>query len=91
MKRIEIVDEDGNTIASPEPGSPLAQIIYLLEYGRLRGFQVGPNVQFGDVIVQVKDLRQERDFAKARAGDDRVSDLDPDSDMAMVLGVTSGT
>lgn len=51
-------DEEGNLLPELEPGSPLAQIIHLLEYGRKRGFQIGPTVQVGDVIVQVRDLRQ---------------------------------
>jgi hypothetical protein len=91
MKRTEIIDEDGNVIAPPEPGSALSQIIYLMEYGRTRGFQIGPHVQFGDVIVTVKDLRQERAFAKDAKRDTDAPELDPESDMALVLGAGSRT
>lgn len=57
-KRDEVVDDDGNVIPPPLVGSDVAQLIYLLEYGRKRGFKIGPTVQVGDVIAQVTDLRQ---------------------------------
>lgn len=60
MRKTTLVDDDGNEILPPEPGSPVAQVIYLLEYARKRGFQI-PTVQIGDVILQVRDLRQAAD------------------------------
>lgn len=51
-------DEDGNAVPLPPAESDLAQLIQLLEYGRKRGFRIGPTVQIGRLTVQVADLRQ---------------------------------
>lgn len=82
MNKHDIIDDDGNIIAPPEAGSTIHQLVWLLEYGRKRGFRVGPTVQIGDVIVQVRDLRQARDYAEERQ---QGSDLDGDPDMALLL------
>ena len=76
-----VIDEDGNELTPPEPGSTLAQVIYLLEYGRKRGFQIGPALQVGDIIVQVRDLREKGPQQQSRP------DVEPGSDMAKVLGL----
>lgn len=55
------IDDSGNEIPAPDPTTDVGQIIYLLEWGRLRGFLIGPTVQVGDTIVQVKDLRLQAD------------------------------
>ncbi len=81
----DVIDDDGNVIAPPEPGTPVAQIIYLLEWGRKRGFEIGPRIQVGDTTLEVKDLRQKAAQA-AQAGAGRVPDLVPGSDMAALLG-----
>jgi hypothetical protein len=81
-KKIEIVDDDGNELPPPEPGSPVAQIIYLLEYGRKRGFRIGPRVQVADTIVEVADLRQAAATAREAGGG---PELPPGSDMAILL------
>lgn len=81
-RKTEIIDDDGNALPPPEPGSPVAQIIYLLEYARTRGFRIGPQVQVGDTIVQVLDLRQAKAMQQT---EDAIPDLDPDSDMALIL------
>lgn len=52
-------DEDGNAVPLPPVESDLAQLIQLLEYGRKRGFRIGPTVQIGKIAVQVADLRQD--------------------------------
>lgn len=83
-KRTEVIDEDGNALPPPEPGSPVAAVIYLLEYGRLRGFRIGPTVQVDGVIVQVADLRQQMQMQKAQA--EGSPDIEPGSDMALILG-----
>lgn len=83
MRKVEIVDDDGNVIAPPEPGSPVAQIIYLLEYGRTRGFLIGPRVQVGDTVLEVRDLRQAAAHAENRRSE---PDLVPGSPMAVLLG-----
>lgn len=51
-------DDEGNDLTPPSPDSEVGQLIYLLEYGRARGFRIGPTVQIGNVVVQVSDLRQ---------------------------------
>lgn len=54
MKK-ELIDSEGNVIPPPDAATDVAQVIYLLEYCRQRNFIVGPHVQVGDVVVQVKD------------------------------------
>lgn len=51
-------DDDGNPLALPDAASDVAQLIYLLEWARIRGFRVGPTIQVNNLIVQVSDLRQ---------------------------------
>lgn len=82
-RKTELIDEDGNVLPPPESGTPVAHLIYLLEYGRKRGFQIGPTVQVDGVAVQVVDLRQQ---AQERAKHQGAPDLGADSDMALVLG-----
>lgn len=60
----DIIDDDGNIIAPPPPDSPVAHIVWLLEYGRKRGFRIGPTVQVGDTIVQVQDMRLKMELDK---------------------------
>lgn len=81
MRKTTVVDEDGNEMQPPEPGSALAQVIYLLEYGRKRGFQIGPALQVGDIIVQVRDMRIKE------TQHEHAPDVTPGSDMAKVLGL----
>ncbi len=52
-------DIDGNVIIPPAPTSEVAQLIYLLEWARLRQFQIGPMIRLGSLTVQVADLRIE--------------------------------
>lgn len=82
-KQDEILGDDGNALPPPEPGSDLASAIYLLEYGRKRGFRIGPQIQVGGIILQVRDIRQEAQLGAAQH--DAASDLDPESDMAVIL------
>ncbi len=82
-KKNEVIDDDGNVLSPPEPGSPVAQIIYLLEYARARGFRIGPSVQVSDTIVQVRDLRQEATMTREQK--QSTPDLVPGSDMAVLL------
>lgn len=86
-KRVEVIDDDGNEIPMPTADHPVMAIVWLMEYGRKRGFKIGPAVKVGDCVVQVRDLRQENSVA-AMASDDRGAELDPDSDMAIVLGAS---
>lgn len=80
-RRHDILDDDGNILAPPEPGTDTANIIYLLEYGRKRGFRIGPVVKVGEVTVQVADIRQ----AKQEAPGDAPPDIEPGSDMDVLL------
>lgn len=52
-------DEDGNDLLPPAPNSDVGQLIYLLEWGRQRGFRIGPRVQIGEVVLELADLRQD--------------------------------
>lgn len=63
-----LADEDGNDILPVDPASPIGQLIYLLEWGRKRGFRIGPTVQIGDTIVQVRDLREQVQGERAPEG-----------------------
>ena len=83
-RKQEIIDDDGNVLAPPEPGTDAAHIIYLLEYGRKRGFKIGPVVKIGEATIQVRDIRQERQEAQNSA--DTTPEMDPDSPMAVLLG-----
>jgi hypothetical protein len=58
-RRID-ADEEGNDLAPPPPDSPIAQLMYLLEWGRQRDFQIGPMVQIEGITVQVADLRRQK-------------------------------
>lgn len=87
-KKTEVIDDDGNEWAPPEPGTPIAHVIYLLEYGRKRGFRIGPTVQVGDTIVQVADLRQQAAISSAHSKDE--PEIHPGSDMAVLLGGSEG-
>ena len=82
-KRDEVIDDDGNVLPPPEPGSPVAQIVWLLEYGRKRGFRIGPRVQIGDCVAEVLDLRQQIQISKDQ--DEERADLVPGSDMHTLL------
>lgn len=53
------IDEHGNPLLEVDPNSMCGQLVALLEYGRRRGFRIGPFVQIGDVRLQVQDLRQD--------------------------------
>lgn len=84
----EILDPDGNTLPAPPVGTNVGDLIYLLEYGRKRGFRIGPTVKIGEVTVQVRDLRQERQMSLENQQD--APDLDPDSDIGVLLTGGSG-
>lgn len=82
-RNTEILDDDGNVLTPPEPGSDAANAIYLLEYARKRGFRVGPTLKIGDVVMQVRDLRQETQMSQSQR--EEAPDLEPGSDMALLL------
>lgn len=56
----DLIDKNGNVIPPPDSETDVAKMIYLLEYCRHRNFVVGPIVQVGDVVLQVKDPTLER-------------------------------
>lgn len=51
-------DEQGDPVPVPPAGSDLAALIQLLEYGRRKGFLIGPAIRVGSIVLQVRDLRQ---------------------------------
>lgn len=57
-KKPRVLDDSGNELPPPDMTSDVGQLIYLMEYCRLRGFHLGPTVQIGDTVVQLHDLRQ---------------------------------
>lgn len=61
-------DEKGNEIPI-DPVSPVGQLIALLEYGRARGYRIGPTVKIDGLVVQVQDLRQTEGRGVPGAGD----------------------
>lgn len=82
-KKYEVIDDDGNALPPPAPDSPVSQIVWLLEYGRKRGFRIGPRVQIGDTVAEVLDLRQQVQVSKAQ--NNGTPDLVPGSDMHTLL------
>lgn len=54
-------DEEGRPIGAPTSGSDVAQLTYLLEWARIRGFRVGPMIAVGGLQLQIRDLRQHED------------------------------
>lgn len=86
-RKTEIIDDDGNVLPPPEPGTDVSHAIYLLEYARKRGFRIGPAMKIGMVDIQVIDLRQTD--ARTRAQKDGMTDLEPGSDMALILTPSS--
>lgn len=67
-------DENGNMLPEIDPTSDVMKIIYLLEYCRARNFIVGPNVQVGDTIVQVKDPRVLKNLERGTGNVDEKED-----------------
>lgn len=78
-RKNDIIDDDGNLIAPPPVDDPIMKILYLLEYGRKRGFRIGPTVQVGDTIIQVTDTRLKT------PQEQREPEIQPGSDMALIL------
>ena len=71
--RLPDVGVDGHPLPQIDPSTDVAQLIYLLEYARARGYRVGPTIQVGGLTVQVRDLRQ----TEGRAGADDPPDEGP--------------
>lgn len=80
----EIIDDDGNVMSPPEAGTNAAHALYLLEYARKRGFRIGPVLKVGDVVLQVRDIRQEAAMSEEQRS--AAPDVEPGSDMAILLG-----
>lgn len=77
----DMIDDDGNELPKPPQDSAVWAVIYLLEYGRKRGFRIGPQLQVGEITLNVADLRQAREVGQGQ----QQNELEPDSDMALVL------
>lgn len=63
-------DDEGRPLTPPPGATDAAQLIYLLEWARLRGFRLGPSIKVGEIVLQVQDLRQ-------REGGAGLDDSDP--------------
>ncbi len=81
-KQEDILDDDGNVLPRPAPDHDVSAAIYLMEYCRTRGFQVGPTLKVGETLIQIRDLRQQAQQAHETAR----PDVEPGSDMATLLG-----
>lgn len=84
-RKTEILDDDGNVLAPPPPDSDVAQVIYLLEYARKRGFQIGPSLKVGSVELDVRDARQHAQAMRDAAGGS-TTEIQPGSAFAALLG-----
>jgi hypothetical protein len=62
------LDANGDPIRI-DPSSDVAQLVWLLEVARQRGYRIGPAVQIGSLTLQVEDLRQEEGRRNPAAGD----------------------
>jgi hypothetical protein len=58
MAKRPLATDEGEALPMLPADSDLGQLIYLLEYARIRGFRLGPEIQIGNLIVKVDDLRQ---------------------------------
>ena len=64
------VAHDDEGLEVPQPSDrDLGDLIQLLEYGRRKGFVIGPNVRIGKITLQVRDLRQQRGRGKQEEPD----------------------
>ncbi len=59
--------EEGDELPAIDPKSDVGMLVALLEWGRDRGFQLGPTIQVGAVTVQVRDMRIDRDKPERNA------------------------
>ena len=53
------LDETGRPLPPIEPSSDVAQLLYLLEAARARGYKICPQIQIGTLVTMVEDLRQD--------------------------------
>lgn len=81
-------DEDGDPLPQPAETSDLADLIQLLEYARLKDFQVGPVVRVGKIQVQVRDIRQLRKVRDLLGKD---ADPQPEPSIGEMVGVPEYT
>ena len=58
-------DDEGDPVPQPAPESDLADLIQILEYGRRKGFAIGPMVRIGKIALQVTDMRLRRNAGAA--------------------------
>lgn len=63
-----LYDDDGDPIPQPAGDSDLAGLIQLMQYCRLKGWRLGPTIQFGRITTTIADLRQ-RDPRGGTRGD----------------------
>lgn len=64
-------DDDGNPIPQPAENSDARDLIQLLEYGRMKGFDFSGAIRVGKIAIQrVRDLRQREGRPDKDAPDD---------------------
>lgn len=68
MKPIILSTLDGLPV-QVEPTSDVAQLVWLLEVARQRGYRIGPQVQIGSLTLMVEDLRQSEGRENPSAND----------------------
>lgn len=76
-------DDDGNSIPQPAENSDAADLIQLLEYGRVKGFEFSGSVRVGKITIQtVRDLRRREGPAPStdEAGIWKEHGFDPDGE-----------
>lgn len=71
IPRAPDANEDGDFLSPPDPADPVARLIYLIEWSRLRGVRIGPIIEIGDLKLQIQDLRQHEGRSSPTAAADR--------------------
>jgi hypothetical protein len=72
------LDDDGNPVPQPAADSDVRDLQQLMEWGRMKGYRIGPAVRIGKITVQIADVRQTE--GRRSAEDD-----EPDDDFKTVM------
>lgn len=55
---LELATDLGDVIPTISPETDVGKLQALMEWARVRGFEIGPVVRIGGVTLQIRDLRQ---------------------------------